>query len=152
MNDTIDNSSARRPVVGVGVVVLREGAGGLEVLLIRRGKPPRQRQWSIPGGKQEWGETLKAAAAREVLEETGLTVGDLALIDVADGLICDTGGGLTHHLSLIDYRAWWSGGEPKPGDDAVAVCWVPVAGLADYNLWSETTRVILMAAAMDQRA
>lgn len=149
MNDTSEEPSPKRPVIGVGVVVLRKEPSGLDVLLIRRAKPPRQGQWSIPGGKQEWGETLKEAAVREVFEETGLKVGDLALIDVVDGLTCDTGGALTHHLSLIDYRAWWTSGETRAGDDASDVCWVPVTGLAGYNLWDETTRVILMAAVMD---
>ena len=45
----------RRPIVGVGVVVVR----GDRVLLIRRGKPPRQGQWSLPGGAQELGETVE---------------------------------------------------------------------------------------------
>lgn len=151
MNNSAESNVPRRPVVGVGVVVLRAGNAGLEVLLIRRAKPPRQGEWSIPGGKQEWGETLKEAAVRELFEETGLKVADLVLIDVADGLICDTGGALTHHLSLIDYRAWWTSGEARAGDDAADVCWVPVAGLAAYNLWNETMRVILLAAAMKEQ-
>jgi 8-oxo-dGTP diphosphatase len=58
-----------RPVVGVGAVVWR----GDSVLLIRRGKPPRLGQWSLPGGAQQLGETLEEAIAREVREETGLT-------------------------------------------------------------------------------
>jgi len=140
----------RRPVVGVGVVIFRSGQNGLEVLLIRRGRPPRQGQWSIPGGKQEWGETLREAAAREVMEETGLTISGLKLIDVADGLMRDDKGDLSHHLSLIDYRADWVNGEPVAGDDAADARWVPVSDLDAYSLWSETTRIILAGAAMDR--
>ena len=67
-----------RPHVGVGVVVCREG----RVLLIRRGKPPRIGQWSLPGGGQLLGETVEAAARRQVLEETGLHLDRLELLTV----------------------------------------------------------------------
>ena len=66
MNDTRDYPA--RPICGVGIVVFDQQ----KVLLIRRGKPPRQGEWSIPGGKQKLGETLQQAARREVKEETGL--------------------------------------------------------------------------------
>ena len=51
------------PVPTVGVVCLR----GEEVLLIKRGTPPRLGQWSVPGGRLEWGETLQGAALRELI-------------------------------------------------------------------------------------
>ena len=58
------------PFVGVGVVVWRDG----KFLLIKRGKPPRMGDWSIPGGRQELGETLEETAVREVAEETGVDI------------------------------------------------------------------------------
>ena len=139
---------ARKPIVGVGVVVLRAGRNGLEVLLIKRGKPPYQGDWSMPGGKQEWGETLHQAAHREVLEETGVTITDLKLIDVVDGMFREPGGAITSHLTLVDYRAVWVDGELRAGDDATEARWVPVADLGPYKLWSETARVIGAGAAM----
>ena len=69
MNDTRDYPD--RPICGVGIVVIHQQ----KVLLIRRGKPPRQGEWSIPVGKQKLGETLQQAARREVQEETGLKLG-----------------------------------------------------------------------------
>ena len=72
-------SYPNRPIVGVGAVVFRDDRS----LLIRRGKPPRMGDWSLPGGMQEIGETVFEAAAREVQEETGVTISDIALIDVA---------------------------------------------------------------------
>lgn len=152
MNETPSTSlptQPQRPTIGVGVVVLRPGQTGPEVLLIRRGKPPRQGEWSIPGGKQEWGETLAEAAHREIWEETGVKIADLRLIDVVDGLMRGTDGALTRHLTLVDYRADWVGGEARAGDDAVDARWVPVADISAFKLWSETTRIILAGAAMD---
>ncbi|MCY3829557.1 MAG: NUDIX domain-containing protein, partial [Rhodospirillaceae bacterium] len=50
-------SPVERPVVGVGVVVWKDG----QVLLIRRGKSPMRGRWSLPGGRQELGETVREA-------------------------------------------------------------------------------------------
>ena len=67
-----------RPFVGVGVVVLK----GESVLLIRRGRPPRLGEWSLPGGAQQLGETVAEAAIREIREETGLEIAAPELLDV----------------------------------------------------------------------
>ena len=139
-----------KPIVGVGVVVLKPGDAGPLVLLIRRGRPPKQGDWSIPGGKQEWGETLHQAAHREIMEETGVRIANLKLIDVVDGLMRDPAGALERHLTLVDYRADWVDGEPQAGDDALDAKWVPVSDLAAYKLWSETTRIILAGASMSR--
>ncbi len=128
--------------MGAGVVILRGGAAGPQVLLIRRGKAPRLGEWSIPGGRQEPGETVREAAIREVQEETGLTVDNLRLIDVVDLI------GSSHQWVLVDFRADWTHGEAVAGGDAAAVQWVPLADLARYGLWSETVRVIEAGAAL----
>ncbi|MEC7630585.1 MAG: NUDIX domain-containing protein, partial [SAR324 cluster bacterium] len=86
MNDSCDYPD--RPICGVGIVVFHLQ----KVLLIRRGKPPRQGEWSIPGGKQKLGETLQQAARREVQEETGLKLGPLMLVDVVDSILKDSQG------------------------------------------------------------
>jgi ADP-ribose pyrophosphatase YjhB (NUDIX family) len=65
-------------MVGVGGVVIRDG----RALLIRRGSEPLRGEWSIPGGMLEVGETLVEGVARELLEETGLQVKVLDLIEV----------------------------------------------------------------------
>ena len=69
----------KRPFVGVGAVVWRNG----KVLLAERAKSPRRGHWSIPGGAQELGETLREAVYREVCEETGIEIRILGLVDVA---------------------------------------------------------------------
>ena len=75
--------------MAVGVVVWKDG----EVLLIRRAKPPRSGQWSIPGGAQELGETVRETAVREVREETGLDIAVTDLIEVVDFIERDDTGG-----------------------------------------------------------
>ena len=77
-----DRRYPARPIVGVGTVVL----DGDMVLMIQRGKPPRQGLWSLPGGAQELGETIHEAARREVREETGLEIEIFGLIDVVDSV------------------------------------------------------------------
>lgn len=109
--------SMPKPVPCVGVVCWR----GDEVLVIRRGRAPRQGEWSIPGGKIEPGESLHAAALRELEEETGVTAEITRLIDVYE--IVQPG----IHYILIDYAARWLSGEPRPGDDADDACFLPLA-------------------------
>ncbi|MGE3741190.1 MAG: NUDIX domain-containing protein, partial [Geminicoccaceae bacterium] len=69
-----------RPVVGVGAIVWR----GERVLLIRRGRPPRLGQWSLPGGGQQLGETLEEAIRRVVREETGLELAAVEFLTTVD--------------------------------------------------------------------
>jgi len=127
-----------RPLVGVGAVIWRDD----KVLLVRRGKPPKDGEWSLPGGAQELGETILQALTREVQEETGLTIKVVALIDVIDAIIPDKDGDIRNHYTLIDFAARWVGGDARPGDDVTAVRWATLEELSDYGLWQETSRVI----------
>lgn len=132
-----------RPLVGVGVVVFRAD----RVLLIRRGKAPRQGTWSLPGGRQRLGETVREAAVREVREEAGLEVEVLGLLDVVDSLTRDADGAIAYHYTLVDFLAAWRGGEAVPGGDAAETVWADPADLAPYDLWAETLRIIALGAA-----
>lgn len=127
------------PIPAVGVVCLR----GAEVLLIRRANPPRQGEWSLPGGRIEWGETAASAALRELAEETGVTARLLGLVDVVDGVFRTRGTGepWAHYL-LVDFAARWMQGEPAAGDDASEALFAPVTDLARFRLWGETERII----------
>lgn len=131
-----------RPLVGVGVVVLR----GDRVLLIRRGKPPRLGGWSLPGGCQETGETVHDAARREIMEETGVEIDVLGLVDVVDSIRKDDQDRVQQHYTLIDLCAAWRSGEPRAGGDALAAEWMPLARIGSLDLWTETERVIRKAA------
>ena len=130
-----------RPLVGIGVIV-RRGNG---VLLVRRAKPPRANAWSLPGGLQNLGETVFAAAEREVREETGVIAQASRLIAIADLIEHDDAGRVPYHYTLIDVAATWCSGEAVAGDDACAVAWAGIDDLARYELWDETLRVIRLA-------
>ena len=119
-----------RPIAGVGVVVFRNE----EVLLVKRKRAPYKGQWSIPGGKQELGETVTQAARRELMEETGVEVNELTLIDVIDIIVPDEGGKILYHFIVADYRAHWKSGECSPGDDAQDVQWFNLNKLSSISL------------------
>jgi 8-oxo-dGTP diphosphatase len=130
-----------RPIVGVGVCVLRPGA----VLLVRRGNPPNQGAWSLPGGGQELGETAEQAARRELAEETGIAVGDLHLAAVVDSLVPGDAGRLRFHYTIIDFAARWQSDAPRAGGDITECAWAEFADLGRFDLWSEAHRVIRLS-------
>ncbi|MGE0827738.1 MAG: NUDIX hydrolase [Hyphomonadaceae bacterium] len=144
--------SAQSPIPAVGIVCLR----GDEVLLIRRGKPPREGEWSLPGGRIEWGEGAREAALRELKEETGVEAELLGLVDVVDGLFFSRGGGepqrhqVWGHYVLIDYAARWLAHEPCAADDAMDARFFSLMEAEALGLWAETLRVIRAAHAMAQ--
>lgn len=128
-----------RPWVGIGVVALR----GDDVLLIRRGRPPRAGSWSLPGGGQRLGEGTETCARRELLEETGVEVGALHLLAVIDAITPgEAGRGPQFHYTIIDYAAEWTSGEARAGGDVSAVAWAPIDALEPYALTPEALRVI----------
>ena len=98
--------SLSSPVPAVGVICFR----GDEVLLIRRGRPPRLGEWSLPGGRIEPGEALLDTALRELREETGVEADILGLVDVIDGVFPEHG----RHYVLIDYAARWRSARSWP--------------------------------------
>ncbi|MDX2237326.1 MAG: NUDIX hydrolase [Hyphomonadaceae bacterium] len=135
----------RTPIAAVGVVCLR----GDDVLLIRRGTPPRLGEWSLPGGRVEWGEGVRAAALRELHEETSVKAEITALIDVVDGVFtCRETGEVWGHYVLVDFAARWIAGEPVGGDDAAEARFFARAEIAGLGLWDETVRVIDAARAL----
>ena len=113
------------------------------MLLIRRGTPPRQGEWSLPGGRIEAGERAVDAALRELREETGVEAEITGLIDVVDGLFPEAG----RHYVLIDYSARWLSGDPVAGDDAAEARFFALDEVERLVDWSETRRIIRMAVA-----
>lgn len=121
-----DSMPAVQPRVAVGAVVFKDE----RVLLVRRGHPPGQGQWAIPGGKVRLGETLQQAAERELLEETGITIRAGNPVYTFDTIVRDADGGIRFHYVIIDLEADFVSGTPRPGDDADEVRWVAAHELA----------------------
>jgi ADP-ribose pyrophosphatase YjhB (NUDIX family) len=131
----------QRPIIGIGIAMLHRNT----VLMIRRGRPPAEGAWSLPGGAQKLGETAEAAARREVLEETAITLGPLHLAAIVDSIHPDATGAIEYHYTIIDFAAPWRAGTPTPGGDASEALWAPLSELARYTLRPEALRVIRVA-------
>jgi 8-oxo-dGTP diphosphatase len=130
-----------RPMVGVGGVVISKG----RALLIRRGGPPLEGQWSIPGGMLEVGETILEGVRRELGEETGIEVRVGQLIEVFERINLDGGGKTKYHFVVLDYLCQAVRGEARAGSDVTDVAWAAPSELAKYSLTETATRVILKA-------
>ena len=130
------------PRVAVGGVIFEPSPDGLRVLLIRRARPPNPGRWTLPGGRVEFGETLVAAVARELLEETGLVVRVGPLVEVVE--IIDP----PHHYVIHDYVCARVSGEIVAGDDAAEAMFVPVRDLAAQGATELLLQVIAKAAAL----
>jgi ADP-ribose pyrophosphatase YjhB (NUDIX family) len=107
----------------VGAVVVHEG----RLLVVRRGHDPGRGLWSVPGGRVEAGESLEAACAREVLEETGLRVRVGAVVGRVERAAPGGGTYVIDDLDCVVLDA--AGTEPVAGDDADDARWVTRADL-----------------------
>lgn len=114
-----------RPIVGVGAVILDQG----RVLLVERGQAPLKGEWSLPGGAIELGETLDEGIRREVLEETGLIVDPVAIVEVFDRISRDPAGRVQYHYVLVDYLCRVMGGRLACATDAADARWAAGAEL-----------------------
>ncbi len=105
------------PKVAVAVLIRRVD----QVLLVQRRYDPQKGHWTMPSGFVDAGEDPKVAAQRECLEETGLVISDIQLVDVIFGQEHPRGASI-----LIVYHAQVQSGELKPGDDAGKVAYFPI--------------------------
>jgi 8-oxo-dGTP diphosphatase len=130
-----------RPIVGVGAVIVDQG----RVLLVKRGSPPLLGEWSLPGGVVELGETLRAAAEREAVEETGLIVKAGEVLKVLDRIIRGKDAAPQYHYVLIDFLCGVHGGDLRAGGDAADVCWASESELSKFKLEQTAMDVIRKA-------
>ena len=126
--------------VGLAVLILKDG----KVLLGHRAADRKDTggifepdTWTVPGGKQEFGETMFEGAAREVREETGLEISDLELFSASDDMQPD------RHFITLQFIAGSCTGEPRvtEPDKEDAWEWFPLDDLPE-NLYSPSRRFL----------
>jgi len=141
-----------RPVIGVGGVIIERG----RTVLIRRGTEPLLGEWSIPGGTLEIGETLEEAVRRELLEETGLEVRVLELIELFDRIYREPAPasandrGPRFHYVIADYLCELVSGEPRAGSDVTDIALAREEELPQFRLTEKATSVLRKAFAMSR--
>lgn len=150
------------PLVGVGAVIVDASTDGRRVVVIKRGRPPLEGEWSIPGGLLELGETVREAVAREALEETGLVVdvgndmemgvrtirgqpgsGPGSVLGVFDRLVRDETGRTRFHYVLVDVLCQVVSGELRAGHDAAEARWLTHEELKAFPIEEAARQVLL---------
>jgi 8-oxo-dGTP diphosphatase len=154
----LEREFPKAPIVGVGAIIL----DGNRVLLVRRGQEPLKGEWSLPGGALELGETLEDGIRREVVEETGLEVRVLGLVEVLDKIVrvqptplagsnsttAEDLAAVRFHYVLVDYLCEVTGGNLFPASDADDVRWVAHEELDSHGIY----RLAPVTAAVVERA
>ncbi len=120
----------KRPVLGALAVVCHPQGGQDHVILVQRKKPPNAGWWGFPGGHVELGETASEAAARELLEETGVIATPRKILTHVDVMLRDDAGAVQRQYLLVAVLCDYVSGTPHPDDDALQASWVPVSDLA----------------------
>ena len=110
------------PMLAASLACFRDDGA---VLLARRGRAPFSGVWSLPGGLVELGESAADAAARELLEETGVAAEVIGLADLVEVIARDPGGAVERHLAILAFAGRWRSGDPRPGEEAPEVAWAP---------------------------
>jgi ADP-ribose pyrophosphatase YjhB (NUDIX family) len=122
----------------VGAIIVQRN----RVLLVERARSPLKGSWSLPGGVLETGELLEDGIKREVLEETGLTVKPVRIVEVFERILRDARGVAEYHYVLIDYLCRVTGGKLAPADDVSRAEWVARNGLSRYKITEGTRPVV----------
>ncbi len=130
-----------RPICGVGAFVRKGDA----ILLIRRGKPPRLNEWSIPGGAVESGETWREAARREVREECGIEIAIGDVLDAINIVERDPDGRVRYDYAIVDFMATYLRGDLRASSDAADVRWITQDELGHYPMNPQTSEMLLKA-------
>jgi 8-oxo-dGTP diphosphatase len=130
-----------RPFLAVSAAIYRNG----RILLVRRARNPGRDLFSLPGGVVEAGETLAEAVAREVLEETSLTVEPVQLAGYREVIVRDADGRVERHFVILPFACRWRAGEASPSDEVPEARWVKPAEIADLKTTSGLAEVIAAA-------
>jgi 8-oxo-dGTP diphosphatase len=126
------------PQLAVSAAIFRAG----KILLVRRARSPAKGFYSLPGGRVEFGETLRAALHREVSEETALKIEIVDLAAWREVVPGTTGGG---HYLIMSFAARWTSGEVVLNDEHDDYKWLAPDALDELKLTSGLEEVILSA-------
>lgn len=135
-----------RPYLAVSAAVFKDDA----VLIVRRARAPAHGLWTLPGGVVEAGETLADAAAREVLEETGLTIAPVGLAGHREAIQRDADGRTVRHFVILAFAARWVAGEPVPNEELAEAGWLAPADLAGLPTTEGLAEIVEAARALVQ--
>ncbi|MEP2783823.1 MAG: NUDIX hydrolase [Pseudoruegeria sp.] len=109
----------KRPEIAVLAVTVTD----THALLVQRKNPPDAKLWGFPGGRVEFGERLTEAAARELLEETGVTAQPVSVMGHMENL--KEG----FHYVMFGVLCKAPEGAPVAADDALQAAWVPISDI-----------------------
>ena len=135
------------PVPAATALVCRKG----KLLLIKRKFEPGAGKWSLPGGKVEMGEKAAATAAREIMEECGVEIKVLKLLDLFDTILYDRNGRVLYHYLIMAYMAEYVSGTPQNSPETLDVRWVPLDEASNYDLTDNAQKAIATFARMTDR-
>jgi ADP-ribose pyrophosphatase YjhB (NUDIX family) len=125
------------PVVGVSIAVFREG----RVLLATRTKPPFAGVFTLPGGHVEAGESLEAAALRELREEVGVEARVIAFNKPVE-VIAPENEGIGRHYVILSFVGAWLQGEGTSGPEAGEILWADREQLAQLTTSPQLIAVV----------
>lgn len=128
-----------QPIAAAIAVVVR----GERLLLVRRSHKPDAGRWGFPGGKIEPGETVVAAALRELGEETGVAADAIEVLTAVDVIRRERD--VLHHYVLIAVLCRWRGGDGIPASDAHEIGWFDLAAIASLDKSADVERVARLA-------
>jgi ADP-ribose pyrophosphatase YjhB (NUDIX family) len=141
---TADRTYPDRPFLAASAAIVHDG----KVLIVRRGRPPAEGVYTLPGGVVEAGETVMEAAAREVLEETSLVVEPVALAGHREAIARDAEGRVRRHFVILCFASRYISGTPVANEEISEVLWLDPAAIERLPTTEGLAEIVASAAAL----